>query len=311
MKPLLLILNFVSEDHLTQIALHYDVLYAPEDATRAARIADRGADVQAVLTIGSIGITTDEIDALPRLKLLCALGAGYENLPVAHARARGIVVSNGAGTNDSSVADHAMALLLAVVRGIPQMDRDTRAGIWRTALPLRPGVAGKRLGILGLGTIGRKIAARAAGFELEVGYHNRTPRADAPWRYFDSLPSLASWCDFLVVATPGGAQTRHLVDASILSALGPNGFVVNIARGSVIDTEALANALRAGTLGGAGLDVYESEPAPPTVLFDCPNVVLSPHIAGWSPEAIDATVALFVENSRRHFAGEPVLTPIP
>ncbi|MNT72958.1 (S)-sulfolactate dehydrogenase [compost metagenome] len=124
------------------------------------------------------------------------------------------------------------------------------------------------------------------------------------------MRALATWADYLVVATPGGADTRHLVDTSVLAALGPAGFLVNIARGSVVDTEALAHALRAGKLGGAGLDVYESEPAPPTVLFDCPNVVLTPHVAGWSPEAVTASVMQFLENARRHFAGEVLLTPV-
>lgn len=310
MKPLLLVLNHVQDEHLGWIAEQYDVLYAPDDAARAARIRADGARIRAVLTIGSVGLTAAEIDAMPALELVCALGAGYENIAVAHARARGIVVANGAGTNDSCVADHAVALLLATVRALPALDRATRAGQWRTELPLRPNVSGKRLGIVGLGTIGRRIAQRGLGFDLEVGYHNRSPREDVPYRYFGDVGALAEWADYLVIATPGGAGTRHLVGAEVLARLGPHGFVVNIARGSVLDTAALAAALRAGQLGGAGLDVYETEPEPPVALFDCPNVVLTPHVAGWSPEAIDASVRQFVENSRRHFAGEPVLTPV-
>jgi hypothetical protein len=143
-----------------------------------------------------------------------------------------------------------------------------------------------------------------------VGYHNRSPRADSPHRYFDSLPALAQWCDFLVVAAPGGATTRHLVDATVLKALGAQGFLVNIARGSVVDTAALAEALRAGELGGAGLDVYESEPLPPAALLDLPNVVLTPHVAGWSPESMQASLQCFLDNAEAHFAGEPVRTPI-
>lgn len=310
MKPLLLVLNPNTDEHLARFGELYEVLYAPDAALRADRIARHGAEIRAVLTIGTIGLTAAEIDAMPKLELLCTLGVGYETVDVAHARARGIVVANGAGTNDGAVADHAMALLLAAVRAVPQMDRATRDGKWRTELPLRPGITGKRLGVLGMGTIGKRIATRALGFELEVGYHNRSARPELPYRYFDSVGALADWCDFLIVATPGGAGTRHMVNAEVLRALGPQGFVVNIARGSVIDTAALARALRAGEVGGAGLDVYESEPAPPTELFDCPNVVLTPHIAGWSPEAIEATVRLFLENSRRHFGGQPVLTPI-
>jgi lactate dehydrogenase-like 2-hydroxyacid dehydrogenase len=286
------------------------VRYAPDTASRAKAIAEAGADVRAVLTIGSTGLTAAEIDAMPGLAFISALGAGYENIAVAHARARGIAVANGAGTNDSCVADHAFALLLATVRAVPAMDRATREGKWRTELPLRPNVSGKRLGILGLGTIGQRIARRGLGFDMAVGYHNRQPRPDTEYQYFDSLHALATWADYLVVAIPGGASTRHVVNEAVLQALGPHGFLVNIARGSVVDSLALARALQTGAVAGAGLDVYESEPEPPLPLLDCPNLVLTPHVAGWSPEAIDASVEQFLENGRRHFAGEPLLTPI-
>ncbi|CAG2156977.1 2-hydroxyacid dehydrogenase [Cupriavidus numazuensis] len=310
MKPVLLVLNPMSSQHLASIGERFTVHYGPDATTRADAVATHGASAQAVLTIGSIGLTAAEMDAMPKLELVCALGAGYENIALDHARARGIAVANGAGTNDSCVADHAMALLLATVRAVPQLDKATRAGQWRDTLPLSPNFSGKRMGIVGLGTIGRRIARRGEGFDLEIGYHNRTARAEVPYRYFDSVTALAQWADYLVIATPGGAGTRHLVDAGVLAALGPAGFLVNIARGSVVDTAALAQALHAGTVRGAGLDVYETEPAPPTVLFDCPNVVLTPHMAGWSPEAIQASVDQFLENARRHFAGEPLLTPV-
>jgi lactate dehydrogenase-like 2-hydroxyacid dehydrogenase len=310
MKPALLILNHLEPAHLALIAEHYDVRYAPTAAERATEVATHGKTFRAVLTIGSIGLTAKEIDAMPALELVCAMGAGYENIDTAKCRERGIAVGNGAGTNDSCVADHAMALLLASVRRVPAYDRATRDGIWRNALPLAPNLSGKRMGIVGLGTIGRRIAQRGLGFDLEIGYHNRRARTDVPYRYFDSVMSLAEWADYLIIATPGGTETRHMVDTPVLRALGPAGYLVNIARGSVVDTAALAAALRAGELGGAGLDVYESEPAPPVELFDCPNVVLTPHVAGWSPEAIFASVSQFVENARRHFAGEPLVAPV-
>jgi D-3-phosphoglycerate dehydrogenase len=138
---------------------------------------------------------------------------------------------------------------------------------------------------------------------MEVGYHNRAPREDSPLRYFDSVTTLARWCDFLVVATPGGAGTRHLIDAEVLDALGPRGFVVNVSRGSVLDTAALAQALSAGTIAGAALDVYEGEPQPPEALLALRNVVLTPHVGGRSPEAITASVDNFLNNAKRHFAG--------
>jgi len=196
------------------------------------------------------------------------------------------------------------------VRDVVQFDAACRQGVWRDKLPMRPNASGKNIGIVGLGTIGEKIAKRAAGFDMNIGYHNRRARAGSGYRYFDSLAGLAQWCDYLVIATPGGADTRHMVNREILSALGPQGFLVNIARGSVVDTEALAQALREHLIAGAGLDVYEGEPNPPQALIDLPNVVLSPHVGGASPEAIDASVNMFIDNAQRHLAGEAVLTPL-
>jgi lactate dehydrogenase-like 2-hydroxyacid dehydrogenase len=310
MKPVLLAITVLSEDHRAEIANAFDLVYEPDAALVDRAIARDGARVQVVLTVGTIGLSASQMDAMPRLELVCALGVGYENIDIAHARLRGVAVANGAGTNDDCVADHAFGLLLATMRGIPRLDALTRQGVWRTALPLPPNVSHKRLGILGLGTIGRKLAQRARGFDMEVGYHNRSARSDLPYAYFDSLTNMATWCDVLVVATPGGAATHHLVDGPLLKALGPRGWLVNIARGSVVDTAALAQALRTHTIAGAGLDVYESEPAPPGELIDLPNVVLTPHVAGWSPEAVQNSVDRFLANATRYFAGQEMVSPI-
>ncbi|MDH0418293.1 MULTISPECIES: 2-hydroxyacid dehydrogenase [Delftia] len=313
MQPALLVLNFNTEAHLRQMAQafpSFDLLYAPDAAQCEAAIAEHGTRIQAVLTIGSIGLSAAQMQRMPALRLVCALGAGYENIDVAHAQAHGIAVGNGAGTNDDCVADHAMGLLIASVRGLVRLDRATRDGVWRTAMPLPPNVSHKRLGILGMGAIGAKIAQRALGFEMEIGYHNRSPRSGLPHRYFGDLLSLALWADVLVVATPGGPGTRHLVNAQVLDALGPQGHLVNIARGSVVDTAALAAALREGRLAGAGLDVYESEPAPPAELLDLDAVVLTPHVGGWSPEAVQASVDRFIANMRCHLEGRPLVSPV-
>ena len=307
----LLVLMPTGEAHLSQFRERYDVIYAPNADARAQAVANHGAEIEIVVTIGAIGLRADEIAAMPKLGAAAAQGAGYEAIDVAAAKARGITLWNGAGTNDSCVADHAMALLLASVRALPQQEQALRAGLWRDVLPLRPSVNGRKLGILGLGTIGQRIARRAQAFDMEVGYHNRRERPDAVGcRYFGSVLELAQWADFLVVAAPGGPATKHIVNADVLRALGPQGHVVNIARGSLIDTTALAEALAKGALGGAALDVYESEPKPPEPLLGFPNVILTPHIAGWSPESVQATIDLFLENARRWEAGEPVLTPI-
>ena len=306
----LLVLNQLTDAHRDWIAQHYDVTYALGAAARADAVAARGADYRAVLTNGGTGFTAAEIAALPKLELICAMGAGYENVAVDAARARGIVVANGAGTNDDCVADHAFGLLIAAVRGIVRLDRLCRDGVWRDVIPFPPNVSGRKLGILGLGTIGQKIAKRAAGFDMAVGYHNRSIKQGATQQYFDSLLALATWADVLVVATPGGAGTKHLVNREILDALGAGGVLVNIARGSVVDTDALADALREGRLGGAGLDVYESEPKPPAALVELDNVVLTPHMAGWSPEAVTASVQRFLDNAEGHFAGRGVVSPV-
>ncbi len=306
-----LLLVALADEYKSLLRERFELIDAPTAAQRAAAIAARGPEIELVLTNGATGLRAEEMAAMPRLRLAAAQGAGYENLDVAAAKARGITVCNGAGTNDSCVADHTLALLLASVRALPQQEQALRAGLWRDALPIRPSVNGRRLGIFGMGTIGRKIARRAQAFEMQIGYHNRSPRADAGEAvYFDSLLALAGWADFLVVAAPGGAATRHAVNAQVLAALGPQGHLVNIARGSLVDTAALAAALAAGQLGGAALDVYESEPLPPTALLGFPNVILTPHIAGWSPEAIRATVELFIANVQALQAGRPLLTPL-
>jgi len=310
MKPLLLVLNPLSADSLAQIGAGLDVLYAPDAAQRAAAVAEHGARIRAVLTIGTIGLIAAEIDAMPILELVCALGVGYEGIATDHARRRGIALANGAGTNADSVADHAFALLLATLRQIPAMDRACRDGIWRDALPVPPQAARKKLGLIGLGAIGRKIAQRGLGFDMSIGYHTRSKRDDVAHPWFEHVLGLAQWCDLLVVATPGGPDTQHLVDGAVLEALGPQGYLVNISRGSTVDTRALAAALTSGRIAGAGLDVYESEPAPPAELIGLRNVVLTPHIGGASPEAHGDSLRNFIENASRHFAGEPLLTPI-
>ncbi|KVZ30470.1 hydroxyacid dehydrogenase [Burkholderia multivorans] len=309
MKPELLVLIALRDDAQRRIAASFEVRYAPTAELRERTIAEHGGTIRAVLTNGSTGLAAHEIDALPQVTLVGALGAGYEQIDVAHAKARGIAVVTGAGTNDDCVADHAFALLLAAVRGIVRLDAATRAGVWRDALPMPPNVSGKRLGIVGLGRIGEKCARRAAGFDIEIGYHNRAAK-QVPYRYFERLDALAQWADFLIVATPGGAGTRYLIDRTVLDALGPHGFLVNVSRGSVVDTAALADALRERRLAGAALDVYEGEPEPPRALTALDNVVLTPHLGGWSPEALDRSVQQFLDNAARHFAGEPLLTPL-
>ena len=306
----LLVLSSLSSAHQAQIGEVYDMTYAFGAAQRAAAIAEHGKKFRAVLTIGVIGITPEEIAAMPAVELICCMGAGYEGEPLEGTRARGSVTANGAGTNDDCVADHAFGLLIGIVREFRKLDRLCREGVWREAIPQPPNVSGKKLGILGMGTIGQKIAKRAAAFDMEVGYHNRKPKEGVAQRYFGDLKSLAAWADFLVLAAPGGPATKHLVNAEVLDALGPQGYLVSIGRGSVVDTDALAAALRENRIAAAWLDVYESEPKRPEQLIGLDNVLLTPHMAGWSPEATQKSVDHFLANAEGHFAGRGVLTPI-
>ena len=309
-KPLLIIMNPVTQGDRDQIARHFEVVFAPTPEQYAQAVADHAPRVEVVMTIGAIGLTADQMDALPNLKLVYSMGAGHERIDLAHARRRGIPVANGAGTNDSCVADHVMGMMIAIIRGIPRLDQLTRQGAWRTQLPLPSNVSGKKLGIIGLGGIGEKVALRAQAFEMQVGYHNRGPRAGSPHRYFASVMELAQWADVLLVAVPGGDSTRHLINDAMLAQLGPNGYLINIARGSVVDTDALERALRRQTIAGAALDVYEGEPLLPAGLADLTNLVVTPHVAGWSPEAMQRMVDKFLENARRLYAGQALLTPL-
>lgn len=287
----------------------YRLIRAPSPQMRAAAIARHAGEIDAVLTRGPLGLTAAEIDALPALQIICVIGAGYEQVDLAAAAARGIIVTNGAGANAGPVADHAMALLLALLRDIPRADASTRRGEWNRVIS--PSVSGKRLGIIGLGAVGQAIARRAAqGFDMNVSYHSRTPRADVPYTWYDTPLHLADAVDILVVATPGGAGTRHLVDARVLEALGAEGYLVNIARASVVDTDALVVALQQGVIAGAALDVFDDEPQVPEALRALHNTVLTPHVAGQSPEAARDTVGLVLRNLQRFFAGEGVLTQV-
>ncbi|MFK8332974.1 2-hydroxyacid dehydrogenase [Pseudomonas sp. BJa5] len=310
MTQTVLVLVETVDDYLPLLEQQgFRLVRAQTPALRAEAIARQGGAIDAVLTRGPLGLTADEIAALPALKIICVIGAGYEQVDLAAAAARGITVTNGAGANAAAVADHAMALLLAVVRDIPRADASTRRGEWNRVIS--PSVSGKRLGILGLGAVGLAIAKRAAlGFDMQVSYHNRTPRSDVPYTYCDSPLALAQASDFLIVATPGGANTRQMIDKPVLEALGPDGFLVNIARASVVSTADMVEALRTGAIAGAGLDVFDDEPAVPDALKTLGNVVLTPHVAGQSPDAARDTVELVLKNLQAFFAGEPVLTPV-
>jgi lactate dehydrogenase-like 2-hydroxyacid dehydrogenase len=231
---------------------------------------------------------------------------------VAAAKARGVMVTHTPDVLNDEVADTAIGLMLCAARQLPAADRFVRAGQWRNGpMPLARKMSGARLGILGLGRIGKAIAQRALAFGMSVAYTARSAKADLPYRFLPSAEALAAEVDFLVVITPGGAGTKHLVNAAVLKALGKKGVLVNVARGSVVDEAALIAALQAGELGGAALDVFENEPHVPQALIDLPQVVLAPHIGSATVQTRQAMAGLALDNLRLHFAGQAVKTPVP
>ncbi|HUH88638.1 MAG TPA: 2-hydroxyacid dehydrogenase [Pusillimonas sp.] len=254
------------------------------------------------------------IHQLPQLKAIFNLGVGYDGIDVSLAHSRGIQVSNTPDVLNDCVADLTWGLILATMRGMGRAERFVRSGQWQSrlaALPLGRRVTGKRLGIVGLGRVGLAVAQRAAGFSMELRYHNRRPRTDVAWGYETSPKALAAWADILVVATVGGADTQHLIDRSVLEALGPDGVLINVARGTVVDEAALIEALSNGTIAAAGLDVFEAEPHVPDALKALENVVLMPHIASATLETRQAMINLMVENAESYARTGKVLTPVP
>ena len=304
----LLVLNPMTDEDQAVIAQTCSATFAPSPQARATAIRERGGEFNAVLTIGTLGLTREEMLAMPQLKFICCMGVGFEGVDVEAAQSLGIAVAHGRGANDNCAADHAMGLVIATMRNFRKLDQLCRDGVWRTAIPQPPNVSGKRMGIFGLGRIGEKIAKRALGFDMDIGYHNRNPKPESPFVYFDSLQAMAAWCDVLVCVAPGGAETRHSVDSAVLAALGPKGFLINIGRGSLIDTDVLAHALRSGIIAGAGIDVYESEPDRPAQLLNLDNLLITPHLGGWSPEATQAQLDLFLANLTGHFTGQGPVT---
>ncbi|QKV52323.1 2-hydroxyacid dehydrogenase [Comamonas antarctica] len=290
-----------------ELAQAYDVQILSEQADPQRFLAEQGAQFEYAVTSAAMGLPARVVDALPALKFVSSFGVGFDALDKDALLRRGARVGYTPGVLDDCVADMAVALLLDSARGVSAADRFVRRGDWsRQRFGVTTRVSGKRLGIFGMGRIGSTVARRAQGFDMEVGYHNRRPVEDAPHRYLDSLLELARWCDFLVITAAGGDNTRHLVNAEVLDALGPQGFLVNVARGSVVDEAALAEALRSGRIAGAGLDVFEDEPRPHADLLALENVVLAPHVASGTHETRRAMADLVLQNLQQFIAtGRP------
>jgi len=251
------------------------------------------------------------IGRLPRLELIANMGVGYDNIDAAAAAARGIVVTNTPDVLTDETADTAFGLLLCVVRQLPQADRYLRAGKWREApFALSASLRGRRMGIVGLGRIGKAIARRGEAFGLEIAYHGRRKQDGVDYPFHANLVEMARACDILMIAAPGGPATRGLVGQAELDALGPQGVVVNIARGGIVDEGALIAALRDGRILGAGLDVFAAEPDVPAELVAMDHVVLLPHVGSATAPTRDAMSRLVVENCEAVAAGRAPPTPV-
>ncbi len=255
-------------------------------------------------------VTGAMIGRMPKLELIAASGVGVDSIDVATAVSRGIRVTNAPNVLNDAVAEIAIGLMLGLARRLPQADRFVRDGGWlKGQYPLARELKGKTLGILGLGAIGKEIAERAAALKMTVAYFGRTEQA-VPYRYYADLVAMARDVDWLVVIAPGGKATEKIVSREVIEALGPNGVLVNVARGTLVDQEALVEALVAGRLGGAALDVFAKEPEVPEALLGLDNVVLSPHQGGRTVESREAVGALVVANLVAHFSGQPLVSPV-
>jgi lactate dehydrogenase-like 2-hydroxyacid dehydrogenase len=276
-----------------------------------ALLAEIGQSVRGVATRGDLVLDGAMIDALPKLEIIACYGVGVDAIDLEGARARGVLVTNTPDVLTDDVADLALGLLLATARGICKGDRYVRSGRWLEGnMELMRTPKGKRLGILGLGRIGQAAAKRFQVLGLEICYHGPREKPDQPYPYYPDLVAMARDCDFLVLTCPGGPATQNLVNRQVLDALGPEGVLINVARGSVVDEPELVDALVSGRLGGAGLDVFAEEPKVPEALFELESVVLQPHQASATHETRRAMGDLVVDNLAAHFAGRPALTPV-
>ena len=255
--------------------------------------------VQALVTTGSVGASDTLMASMPRLSLICCYGTGYERIDLAAARKRNIMVTHGADANAPDVAEMAIGILLASTRRIVRADKMIRRGDWTKRIPNR------------FGAIGMEFAKRAKGFDVEIGYCNRNKRSDVDYAYFANVMALATWADYLVVCLRSDASNRHIINAGVLKALGPRGHLVNISRGWAVDEAALADALRNNVIEGAALDVFDEEPYEGQELLPFENLVMTPHFGGGTEHAQRRMTSLVRQNLDAHFAGKPVVSPLP
>ena len=285
----------------TQLNQHFDVVREAHQEVRGIAVCG-----------GHTRIDAPFVELFPRLQIVSSFGVGYDHIDAVTLAKRGIVVTHTPDVLTGEVADLALGLLIATVRQLPQVDRYLREGKWlQKPYPLTATLRGRKVGILGLGRIGKAIARRLEACDLEIEYHGRKPQPDVKYRYHTTLLGLALSCDVLMVVASGGAETHHLVGKDVLEALGPDGIVVNVGRGTVIDEQALIAALRDKKILSAGLDVFEDEPRVPAELIAMEHVVLLPHVGSASVHTRNAMGQLVVDNLVSWFGGKGAVTPVP
>lgn len=311
-KPKLLQIGTITDRMRERIESGFEITRLFDLEDRAGFLAAEGASFVAISTDGHWGVPDDVAAALPNLKVVASYGVGYDAIDADAMAAKGVLVSHTPDVLNDEVADTAVMLWLAVSRRLVQADAWARSGDWEKngAFPLTRTVRGRRVGIVGLGRIGQTIAEQVRMFDAKVLYHARSKK-DLPYTYFSDLVEMARESDVLIVITPGGAETRHLISREVLDALGPEGILINVARGSVVDEAALVAALMEGRLGGAGLDVFEAEPKIPDSLKSMDNVVLLPHVGSGTVETRAAMGDLVCGNLESWLETGRAVTPVP
>ncbi|MDO8457322.1 MAG: 2-hydroxyacid dehydrogenase [Burkholderiaceae bacterium] len=310
-KPEILVIAKMWPPYLEALKAEF-VVHDRTHETDPVAFAQAASRIRAITGGGESQVSRELLAQLPALEMISVFGVGYDRYDVAAAHERGIPVTNTPDVLTDDVADMGMSLMLAVARAVPQADKYVRAGKWINGpMPLARKVSGARLGIVGLGRIGSAIARRAEGFGMSIAYTSRNQKSDSNYAYYPTPAALAAEVDFLMVITPGGAGTKGLINAEVLAALGSKGYLINVARGSVVDQTDLIAALQNGLIAGAALDVFEDEPNVPEALCALDNVVLTPHIASATWQTRRAMADLALGNLQAHFAGKPLLTPVP
>jgi D-3-phosphoglycerate dehydrogenase len=311
MKPQLLALIPLPEHTVEALRSRYELSYQPESGGQPELTPAQAEATVDVVTNGSTGCSARLLERLPALKVVCSFGAGYEKIDVEAAKRRSVVVTHAPGANAATVADHAIGLALALARGYCGLSAAVKAGKWKSSRGERATLNGSTVGIVGMGRVGQLIARRASAFDARIAYFDIAARDGVPGTFVDNVRDLAEAADFLIAACPGGPSTHHIVDYEVLKRLGPEGYAINVSRGTVFATADVVRALREGLIAGAGLDVLEEEPEVPAELAAFDNVLLTPHVAGRSPASFVAQKEALLLSLEEALAGKDCSYLVP